>query len=104
LSIDFGSQTESAYVNSLYIGTVALPNASTGISQLSLGLNPNASAGTDTGFFDSLSVTSSTSNPPSLSPAGAAAPEPGYAGLVVAGLGLMALRSRKMPHSTEPRA
>jgi hypothetical protein len=78
LALNFQTDTVSGYVNSQLLGSGTFAHATTDLTRVNLGLNsaPNG----DTGFFDQLSVTST--------------PEPGYAGLVAAGLALMAFRAR----------
>jgi hypothetical protein len=79
LVLNFQNQTVSGYVDSQLLGSGSFANPTTVLSRVNLGLNsaPNG----DTGFFDQLSVTSQS-------------PEPGYAGLVAAGLAFMAFRAR----------
>jgi hypothetical protein len=78
LVLDFQTQTVTGYVDSQLLGSGTFANPTTVLGRVNLGLNgvPNG----DTGYFDQLSVTS--------------IPEPGYAGLVAAGLALIAVRTR----------
>jgi hypothetical protein len=79
LVLDFQTQTVSGYVNSQLLGSGSFANPTTVLTRVNLG--ENSSPNGDSGFFDQLSVTS--------------VPEPGYAGLVTAGLAIIAFRSRK---------
>ena len=80
--LDFQTQTVTGYVNSQLLGSGTFANPTTVLSRVNLGLNgaPNG----DAGCFDQLSITST--------------PEPGYAGLVAAGLALIAVRARAGKH------
>ncbi len=71
---DFSNQTMTAYVNSELIGSGAFANPSTDLT--SVGFGVNSLPGTDSAFYDNLTVTSA-----------AATPEPGSAALVLAGIG-----------------
>ncbi len=78
LVLDFQTQTVTGYVNSQLLGSGTFANPTTVLTRVNIGLNsaPNG----DSGYFDQLSVSS--------------IPEPGYAGLVAAGLALIAVRAR----------
>ncbi len=82
LVLDFQTDTVTGYVNSQLLGSGTFANPTTVLTRVNLGLNgaPNG----DIGYFDQLSITST--------------PEPGCAGLVAAGLALMAVRARAGKH------
>jgi hypothetical protein len=79
LTLDFKTQTYGASVNAQPLGSGAFFNASTDLTSFGFGIN--SVPGSDVGFFDQVSINS--------------VPEPGYAGLLVAAMGLIALRARK---------
>jgi hypothetical protein len=89
LVLNFATGTASAYVDSIFIGSGAFDNPTTTLTSFNLGVNSLLN-GTDTatGYYDNISVTTT-------------APEPGSVGFVLAGLALLAARSR-LRVATEP--
>lgn len=81
MTVDFSNDMVYAYLNSQFLGSSGFfAGPSTSLKSFELGLNGRPAG--DTGYFDQLSVTSTT-------------PEPACSGLLAAGIGLLALRKRK---------
>ena len=76
LVLDFSSQTATGLVNGQFIASEPFQSAATGLSPIQgVAFGINSSPGTDSGFWDNLSIVSTT------------APEPSSLTLLLAGLG-----------------
>lgn len=58
LFLDYGTQTQTAYVDGTLIGSTGFANAATEFSVVGFGLNNPAGGGANSAFFDDLSVSS----------------------------------------------
>lgn len=94
LSLDFSTQTASAYANGQFVGSETFESPATGLNPYQgVAFGINSSPGTDSGYFDNLTITS----------AAAAVPEPSTAWLIALGLAGAAVPMRRVKRSETNR-
>jgi hypothetical protein len=86
-SLDYNTQTISAYLNGVFFASIAFSDPSTDLNSVLIGLNNAGGASTGSGYWDNLSIETS---------GGSAIPEPATGLLIGAGIaGASFIRRRR---------